>query len=831
MTFPRATYRLQLHADFTLRDAANVVPILHRMGISHLYLSPVSQARAGSEHGYDVTDPGRISDALGGADAMQALAAVLAQHGMGVLLDIVPNHMAASTENDWWADLLLNGASSAHARTFDTPLASGNPEPLLLPVLGAPADEVVAAGELQITERDGRGVLQYHDQWFPLPDSVAGHERVTAQLLASLPYTLADWRTVQEETGYRRFFDVTGLVGVRVEDPAVFERTHAGILQWLRNGWVQGLRIDHIDGLRDPAGYLRMLGDATSRSGERERPYTVVEKILAPDEWLPPDWQMDGTTGYEMMRVASSFLVDPGGYRTLEDLFRRLTGTTRQFDDVVHASKLEVLDRLFTAELRDVAGSIADIIGVAHDDCVRVMRELTASLGVYRTYVNAEGASAIDRLRVDAARAAARERLDAGDQQVLDRVCRTLLLDETQTSARDRDRALDATARWQQLSGPVMAKGFEDTALYRWPVLLAVNDVGGEPGRFMNADEVNDFFVQRAANAPGALNATSTHDSKRSGDMRARLLVLSERAHEWVASVERWLPFPGGSDVAITRRDELTLLQTLVGAWPLDGPPDEEFVTRVQQYMRKAAREAKRETDWLEPDEAYERALLALVERVLTSSELATVRKELQAFVERIALHGAINALAQVVLKCAAPGVPDTYQGTARWRFDLVDPDNRRPVDYDELAAFISQLESIVAQPDAVTVSRLRDDWRDGRIKLYVHMALLHARRRCNAFEGSHEPLAVSGARAANLLAFRRAGDDAAVIAIVPRWPRQLAPAHSWPTGAAWGDTTIETGPGRWRNVLDGARHTARDGRVRLADALAVLPVALLEME
>jgi len=831
MKLPRATFRLQLQEDFTLRDAASVVPVLHRMGVSHLYLSPISQARAGSEHGYDAIDPTRISEVLGGAEAMKALSAVLAEHDMGVLLDIVPNHMAASAENAWWADLLLNGVSSKYARTFDTTLASGQPEPLLLPVLGAPLDEVVAAGELQIAERNGRRVLQYHDQWFPLPDSAAGQERVTPELLASLPYTLADWHTVHEQTDYRRFFDVTGLVGVRVEDPAVFEQTHAGIMQWLRNGWVQGLRIDHIDGLRDPAGYLRMLADATSRDGQHGRCYTIVEKILASDERLPADWQAEGTTGYEMIRVTSSFLVDPAGYRALEDLFRRLTGVTQTFDALVHTSKLEVLDRLFTAELRDVAGLIADIVGVAHDDCVRVIRELTASLGVYRTYLSADGASPDDRLRIEAARLAAHGRLDAGDQQLLDRICRTLLLDETQTSIHDRPRAPDAAARWQQLSGPVMAKGFEDTALYRWPALLAVNDVGGEPGRFMDAEEVSDFFAGRATHSPGALNATSTHDSKRSEDVRARLLVLSERALEWSAFVERWLPLMRRGDDAITSRDELTLLQTLVGAWPLDGAPDQEFVTRVQQYMRKAAREAKRNTDWLEPDEEYERALLALVERVLTSSELATVRSELRAFVERIALHGAVNALAQVVLKCAAPGVPDTFQGTARWRFDLVDPDNRRPVDYDELAAFSRELEGIVAQPDPIAVSSVRDGWRDGRIKQYVLMALLHARRRSRAFEGSYQPLRVSGERAAHVLAFRRASDDAAVIAIVPRWPRQLAPADAWPTGGAWANTIVETGPGIWRNVLDGARHTAQDGRIRLADVLTVLPVALLELE
>lgn len=831
MNPPVATYRLQLHAGFTLRDAAHIAPLLGRIGISHLYLSPVTQATAGSEHGYDVTDPTRINDELGGTEAMAELAAVVRAHGMGVLLDIVPNHMAASAENEWWADLLLNGVASAHAATFDTPLVDSEAGPLLLPVLGAPLEEVLAAGDLQLAERHGRRVLQYHDHWFPVPDSAAAHDAVTPALLASLPYTLADWRTVQEQSGYRRFFDITGLVGVRVEDPDVFERTHSGILDWLENGWIDGLRIDHIDGLRDPANYLRQLARATSRSHARGRCYTVVEKILASDEHLPQAWETDGTTGYEMMRVASSFLVEPSGYHRLEDLLRRVTADMREFDELVYTCKLDVLDNLFPAELRDVAERLAEITGLPPDDCTRALRELTAALDVYRTYVNAEGAAPADRMRIDAARSIARARLSDADHPILNAICETLLLDAPEAAGDNRERVLDLVARWQQLSGPAMAKGFEDTALYRWPALLAVNDVGGEPGESMNASDMHAFFAYRAEHESGALNATSTHDSKRSEDVRARLLVLSERAQEWAAAVERWLPQTRRETTPIALRDELLLLQTVVGAWPLDGPPDEDFSHRIRDYMRKASREAKQETSWLRPDEDYEAALLGHVDRLLTSPELAPVREELRAFANRIALHGAVNSLAKVVLRCAAPGIPDTYQGTARWRFDLVDPDNRRPVDYDELTALTDGLEELVERPDARAVADLRENWRDGRIKLYLLMTLLRARHRHPAFAGACEPVEVNGERTDHVLAFRRRHDQDSVIVIVPRWPARLAPAHGWPLAEAWGNTAIHTEGGILRNVLDGARITPSRDRIRLADALAVLPVALLEAE
>lgn len=831
MPAPVATYRLQLHEAFTLDDAARVAADLRRLGISHLYLSPITQATRGSEHGYDVTDPTRVSEELGGERALERLAALLRDHGMHVLLDIVPNHMAASAENPWWADLLARGPASEHARVFDTPWAADADERLMLPVLGAPAEEVLAAGELHITEHGGRRTLQYHEQWFPLPDGpgAAGSATVTRALLDSLPYELVDWRTAQERLSYRRFFDITGLIGVRVEDAAVFERTHAGILRWVEQGWIDALRIDHIDGLRDPAGYLAQLAEATAQARGGTRCYTVVEKILAADEHVPHDWDADGTTGYEFMRMASAFFVDPAGYRRLDQLRRDVTGEARPFDDVVHDCKREVLDALFRPELTDVAERLAAVADLPAETTREVLHELTAALGVYRTYISDAGVSVEDRLRIEAARDAVRGRLPAHQHATLDTVCATLLLDRTHDADEARTHTLDVIARWQQLTGPAMAKGFEDTALYRWPTLLAMNEVGGEPEDTADADALHDFFTWRADHEPGALNATSSHDSKRSGDVRARLLVLSECAADWSSLVEDALPRLRAPGAAIAPRDELVLLQTLVGAWPLDAQPDEELTSRVQAYMRKAAREAKEETSWLEPDGAYEKALDDTVQRVLADPAARPLRDALQAFVERIALHGAMNSLAQVLLKCAAPGVPDTYQGTERWRFDLVDPDNRRPVDFAQLARYADELEPIVARPTAAAVQSLLGGWRDGRIKQYVLMAAQACRARNAAFAGGYEPLTVTGRHAAHVLTFRRGSGASSAVAIVPRWPARLAAPDAWPVGAVWDDASVECGRGPWRCALTGARFDAPDGRVRLADALGVLPLSLLE--
>lgn len=838
MSIPRATYRLQLHEAFTLDDARRLVPYLARVGVSHAYLSPITQATRGSEHGYDVTDPTRVAEAIGGLGALRSLSSALVDQGMGVLLDIVPNHMAASTENAWWADLLENAAESDHAATFDTPIAGGDGAMLRLPVLGGELDQIVERGELRVGEHAGEPVLQYFDHWFPIPRAVRELAAAVArgaasvrQLIDALPYRLSDWRSVSQSVCYRRFFDITGLVGVRVEDPAVFQRTHAGILEWLGHGFVDGLRVDHIDGLRDPAGYLDQLAQATARVRAGARCYTVVEKILAADEHLPDDWSTDGTTGYEFIRITSGFLVDPDGYARLDRLRRDVTGEQRPFSVFVHDCKRFVLQALFPAELADVAQRIAALAGTAEDATTHVLRELTAGLGVYRTYISRHGVSAQDRRRILQAHAAALPHVAADQRHVLDTVRDTILLDRTHASEEERARVLDAVARWQQLSGPAMAKGFEDTALYAWPALLAVNEVGGEPAEALDAHAVHQFLEERAERAPHALSSTSTHDTKRSEDVRARLLVLAEHAEQWAEAVETWRTVLRSDGARLAPRDELVLLQTLVGAWPLEGEPDPAFTERIQAFMLKAAREAKQETSWLDPDEEYERVLSRTVEHVLHSPAAEQLRSGLREWVERIALHGAVNSLVQTVLKCTAPGVPDIYQGTESWRFDLVDPDNRRPVDYTTLARVADDLAALVAAPAEDRVRALLQDWRDGRIKQYVLMAALALRRRNPAMHGTYTPAAVHGTHAHNVLAFRRSDGAAHMLALLTRWPARVSAPHAFPAGSVWRDTAVQAGAiaSTWRCIFTGRRIDTEDGLVRLAAALDPLPFALLE--
>ena len=838
MTVPSATYRLQLHADFTLNDAAALVPYLARLGISHVYLSPIAEARAGSAHGYDVVEPCCVSEALGGPAALAALSGRLREHQMGVLLDIVPNHMAASTENPWWRDLLERGPASEHVRTFDTPWMESPDGPLQLPILGDPLDEVLARGELAIGERHGSPVLTYFERWLPIPGTayaLADRARESPDeirtLLDALPYELAHWKHVASQVCYRRFFDITDLIGVRVEDPEVFARTHAGILEWLRNGWIDGLRIDHIDGLRDPEGYLEQLAAATGRARDGSRCYTVVEKILAVDERIPSSWVTDGATGYEFARLVSSFLVFPPGYSRLDALRARWTDEHRDFAAFTLDRKRFVLDRLFCAELADVARRIADLGNLPVDDVRAALRELTVALSVYRTYISERGVSGEDRRRIDAAREVAAGSLPKELRATLDEVCAIILLERTHAAESAVAATVDAVARWQQLTGPVMAKGFEDTVLYSWPALLAMNEVGGEPGEALPVPGLHTALQTRAEETPFALNATSTHDTKRSEDVRARLLVLAEHADEMAGLGEHWRAFLAKAQVQIAPRDEIVLLQTLVGVWPLSGVVDETLAARVREFMRKAAREAKVETSWREPDSDYEERLDRAVDHVLLAEDAGAIRQAVHAMVERIGLHGACNGLNQVLLKCTAPGVPDVYQGTEDWRLDLVDPDNRRPVDYTVLESRAAELEPLVAAPDAEHVGALLQSWRDGRIKQYVLMATLACRARNAAFLGRYRPAVGQGERARNVIAFERASADQRALVIATRWPAGMSPAGTAPLGDLWEDTVVAAPAGvtAWRSALTGERFEVVEGTLALRSILRVLPCALLE--
>ena len=714
MRLPTSCYRLQLSAAFTLDHARRAAPYLRDLGVGDLYLSPIMTARPGSAHGYDVCDPTRVNPELGGAEALERLAADLRRLGMGLLADVVPNHMAADHRNPWWWDVLARGRASASAHWFDidwdAPGADGR---LVLPILGDGRAGAIAAGDLRLLDEGGGLRVAYFDQRFPVADGTAADD--VEAVLAAQHYRLEDWRTA--EPNYRRFFDIADLPAVAVEHADVFAATHAEIGRLVREGIVTGLRIDHVDGLHDPQEYLARLRDATGGA------YVVVEKILARDESLPPAWATAGTTGYDFLALAGGLFVAPEGFARLHARHRRLTGLPDAFSEIAAAAKRKVLDGILAPDLARV---VREGKGVVDADTVR---DMTVKLDVYRTY------------------------------------------------ARD---AAPHLLRWQQLTGAVAAKGVEDTALYIDTALTARSEPGCTPDwPFTDAAEFHRRMAERAGGHP--LNATSTHDTKRSEDVRMRISALSELADDWIDAVARWRALNSGPDA----NEEWLLYQTLLGAWPIDAE-------RMCRFMRKALREAGVHTSWTAPDDAYEADVAAFVESLLAS---AAFTDELAAFARRAAAIGERSSLALLVLKLAAPGVPDIYWGNEDWDLSLVDPDNRRPV------AFTPRESAKVAVTRAGLELRRRDP------ELFAR--------------GAYVPLDVAGRRADRVVAFARVHEDRWVIAAVARLTAGLE---------SWADTRVvlpEDAPARWHDTLTDAAVTDLSAE----SLFGTLPGALLTCE
>ena len=856
MRVPVATYRLQVNADSPLHDAAGSAEYLHALGISDLYLSPIFEALPGSTHGYDVTDPTSVRAAIGGRAAFDALSVRARALGMGVLLDIVPNHMAASEHGAWWRDVLRHGPASPFAHYFDIDWGTATePRPLLLPILGAPLPEVIAQGGLELAEDgvDGECSLVYAGRRLPLaleccPEGAVAQYRSAAadrrqeilrDLLAHQHYRLEHWLVAGERLGYRRFFDVTDLAGLRVERPEVFAATHTLVLELARAGQVSGLRVDHVDGLRDPAGYLERL---RAEAGT----YTLVEKILERSEPLPP-WPVAGTTGYDFLNLLNGLFIDADGHTRIGRAYLGLTGQRKSFPEIVREKKLLVLEHLFGGERTALAQLLRPLLGAACDapTAERVLVEITVALPVYRTYIRPGEYPAHDQALLEQVLAASAERLGDVDPEVLARLRRVLLLEDHGSDG----ATLEFLQRWQQLTGPVMAKGVEDTALYAHTAFIAANEVGGNPAEpCVSIREFHRCMRERAAAWPHALSATATHDTKRGEDTRARLDVLSERADEWARLLREWASrseahkeeavasagLEGEEAPVPNAREESLLYQTLLGTWPMTGEAGPEFIARIKQYMVKALREAKESTSWHSPDPDYESVLAEFVDQLLAEPWWPGLREEIRAYAGTIAWHGALNSLSQTLLKIACPGVPDFYQGTELWSLALVDPDNRRPVDYEERRARLRALEPVLDRPSTEALIPLLDEWRTGDIKLYVTAAALRfRRRRAHLFAGgAYLPLVVRGRAADHVIAFARTSGDEAAICVVPRLLARLCERGEIPSATAWADTEIqlpaEPGQRAWRNVLTGERHRP-DGSLRLSALLRTLPLALLE--
>ncbi|MDR6787482.1 (1-_4)-alpha-D-glucan 1-alpha-D-glucosylmutase [Sphingomonas sp. BE138] len=718
----RATYRFQFHDGFTFADAEALVPYLDDLGISHVYASPVTTAAPGSTHGYDVTDPTAINPELGGEDAFRALVAALKARGMGMVIDIVPNHMGvAGDSNAWWQDVLRHGPDSEHAAVFDIDWR----ERVVLPVLGAPLPEALANGDLALERQDGRwSVVAYGEHRFPVRDAdQADADSVPLpELLDRQHYRLAYWRVANDELNWRRFFSINELAGVRIEDPAVFEKTHALYFRLHDEGLIDGVRIDHVDGLTDPIAYTRRLRERLGPDA-----WIVIEKILAAVEPQPLGWGVDGTSGYDFMEQVTALLHDPAAGDALGALWEEISGRSASFEPEEFQARQDLLSWQFSEQLDACVAAFhaAAPAGITAAMLRRAIERLLWVFPVYRTY-------GPDAPRGDAAiRAEARARVDElippGEAHVVDLILSWLAGDGGADTA-------DAVRRFQQLSAPIAAKAVEDTGFYRYGRLLSRNDVGFDTERMgMAPDDFHALMAGRARDVPRAMLTTATHDHKRGEDTRARLAAVTMQTTAWRAAVLEWLERDdGGVDDA----DRYMLFQTLVGAWPEEGAtPD--FVERVTAWQQKALREAKLRSSWEAPDEEYERAAAALVTALPADAEAIALIERTVTMLDEVA-HA--NTLAQVLLRYTIPGVPDLYQGTEFADLSMVDPDNRRPVDYD----------------------RRRAALRDGTSpKLRLIAELLRWRRDDPAlFErGDYVPARVTGPDTGHVLAFERHHD------------------------------------------------------------------------
>jgi (1->4)-alpha-D-glucan 1-alpha-D-glucosylmutase len=947
---PVATYRLQFNRGFRFADAQALVPFLHQLGITDIYASPIFKARRGSPHGYDVVDPTCLNPELGSEEDFEAFVKELKRHRMGLLLDIVPNHMAASSENRWWVDVLENGPSSRYAAYFDIDWhrdpASEVPEnTVVLPILGGPYRSVLENHELILGLDEEGFFVRYHGVRLPLdpksyriiltyrledlkqalgeshpafqelveliatierlPGRTAANAqevkarrkdketakqrlwslysaspqirkfidenvsifngqakdpkglRLLDQLLADQAYRLAFWREGIQRINYRRFFDISDLIGIRIEDPEVLEAMHALTFRLANGGKVTGLRVDHIDGLHDPLDYLRRLQSrlgAGKAAGTTPRFYVVVEKILGGDEELLENWPVCGSTGYDFLNVLNGVFVDARGLKALDATYRRFSASDATYGDVVYESKKRVMQGLFAAELRALGHHLGRLAqddpspGLRAEKLSEALVEVTACLPVYRTYIRGFEVPSQAYLYIEGAVNEARRRNPEVSGPALDFVRRVLLLEfPAPPGVQQREQWRRFVMRWQQFTGSVMAKGLEDTALYLHNRLISLNEVGSGPegtGASAGVEGFHRHNRRRLERWPYTMNTTSTHDTKRSEDVRARLNVLSELPGAWARCLGRWARLNRGKKGVVNGQsvpdpgEEVLLYQSLLGAWPLQEEEVPGFRQRLKAYMVKAAREAKVQTSWLDPDEAYENALASFVDACLDTSRPNDFLDDFLRFQQRVAYYGALNSLAQVLLKVTSPGIPDLYQGAELWDFSLVDPDNRRPVDFSKRAQMLSELKRLEAGDPAQLVRELLAAWRDGRIKMYVVSRALGFRRAHDKLfqEGAYIPLSVSGERKEHVVAFARHEGDNWVLVAVPRLVAGLAAPGQPPLGRRiWRDSVITLpakAPKCWVNVLTGEALEA--SRAREGTALEVhasfrrLPVALL---
>ncbi|HEY98366.1 MAG TPA: malto-oligosyltrehalose synthase [Dehalococcoidia bacterium] len=765
LRIPVATYRLQFNRDFRFRDAISLVSYLDILGILDIYASPLLKARMGSSHGYDVTDPTRLNPELGTDDDFDTLIENLKQRDMGLLLDIVPNHMAASPENPWWQDVMEKGQNSPFAGFFDT-------------------------------------------HWLDFPGS-------------------------DTTTGHRRFFDIGDLIGIRVEESRVFKITHSLIFRLLSEGKIIGLRIDHIDGLFDPLEYLRRLRKYTGGQ------YTVVEKILSAGENLPEAWPVCGTTGYDFANVLNALIVDSDGIKDLEGIYSRFTRSDKSFRDLVYEKKKQVINELFPDEIAALGRWLAHLSGkFTAEETSQALIESTACLPVYRTYIQTSKIAPRGKKYLEKALTEARQHGAVGND-ALEFLKEVLLLNfPPDFQPEEKTAWMNFIRRWQQLTGAVMAKGFEDTALYNYHRLISLNEVGGNPDTpGLSIKGFHRWNLARMKNWPYTLNTTSTHDTKRSEDVRARINVLSEIPGEWEQHLICWQKWNEEKKLKVNGlpvpepNTEILLYQTLIGAWPLTIMEVPGFKKRLKEYMVKAVREAKTITSWIKINREYENAILKFIDNILQDSGNNEFLTDFLEFQKKIARFGALNSLSQLLLKITSPGIPDFYQGTELWDFSLVDPDNRRPVDFSRRKRLLDGLLKRKPPIDEMLAS-----WEDGRIKLYVIYKALNTRRTHRELfqKGKYTPLRVEGKRQESVCAFIRRYGDRWSLVVVPRFFTKLVEVDGLLTGKrVWREDRVilpDDAPRDWHNAFTD-ENISSDKGIALADLFSKFPIAMLIIE
>jgi (1->4)-alpha-D-glucan 1-alpha-D-glucosylmutase len=753
---PTGTYRVQVRPDFPLKAAAEIADYLADLGVSDMYTAPILTATPGSQHGYDVVDHSRVNPEVGGEDGRRQLMGALRTAGLGLVVDIVPNHMgiAVAAANPAWWDVLKRGRDSPFAAWFDIDWTRGR---ILLPVL---ADDPGALDQLKV---DG-DELHYYDKRYPIAEGTG--DGTAREVHDRQHYELANWKRGDTELNYRRFFSITDLAGLRVEDEAVFEAAHAEVLRWYQEGGVSGIRVDHPDGLRDPGGYFDRLRAAAPDA------WLVVEKILEPGEEMP-DWPVAGTTGYDALAEVCGVFVDPTTEAFFDTLDHYLTGGETSWQDLVHKTKLHVATTLLAAELARMCRLVPDL-----DAAPRALAELAACFPVYRSYLPF------------GARHLAKARSEAGRR----RPGMIPALDEL--TGRLRNSSDELAVRFQQYTGAVMAKGVEDTAFYRWTRFTARNEVGNDPAKFgIWPDEFHDCADRRQSHRPEGMTTLSTHDTKRSEDVRARLAVLAELPGDWTEVVRRWIRVAPLPDPSLAH----LVWQAAVGAWPISKD-------RLFAYAVKAAREAAVATTWYEPSERFETALREMVDQIYDDPAL---HREVGDFATSITPPGWVNALGQKLVQLTMPGIPDVYQGTELWDLSLVDPDNRRPVDFGARRELLGRIDEGWQPPVD----------ESGAAKLLVTSRTLRLRRQRPELFAGYRPVFADGRVAEHLLAFDRGG----VVALATRLPVGLS------RRGGWQDTTVSLDGNSWTEVFTNTSYGGN--RLAVADLLHTYPVALLVKE